>query len=413
MSKLKRGFTNLSFLSVGMVIKTVIGFFGIVYIARLLGPELYGIYVIASTFVSMFTIIGLYGIQKVVIREGSRHPNNFEIILEDNFGMKNLFLIIAVLICCVAALFTNYETSTKLYIFVFSLSIWIRGSESYISTVYQVTEKMKYISIFEIIETSLFVFTGIVFIRLGFGVFSLVIISAYTPAITLLLRYVHSKKIIDYKISLKPVLDSSMLKSALIFSSINFMNLIAIRIDILMISFLDSSAAVGIYGVAFKIVNHSLLLKNAIAVAFFPIAIKTLKNKKIKGKVVLKFSLFFSLAILGLSIIAFFFVTDLVVFLYGMDFEESGKILGILIFYLVFWWSTLPFTTSLKATGNEIVIVYCMALMAAMNIPLNYVLWHAYGLIGIAYSTLIVWSTGSILLNFYSFYLLKKKGHFR
>lgn len=394
-----------------MLIKTLIGFFGIVYIARLLGPEYYGVYVTASTFVGMFTTVGLYGLHRAIIREGCRNPKDFEKILEENFGIKNVFLISAIVLCCVASLFTNYETSTKIYIFIFTFSIWARGLEGYVGTIYQVTEKMKYIPLFDIIETSLFVFAGILFIKLGYGVFSLVIISAYSPVITLVMRYVHSKKLVDYKLSFKLKLRSELLKAAIVFSLINFFNLLTTRVDILMISFLDTPGAVGIYGVAYKIVYQGFMLRELFIVAFFPIAIKTFCVNKVKGRSIIKYSLLFSMMMLGVATVGYFYATDLVLILYGTSYEESGKILGVLLFYLVFWWSTLPFTISLKATNNEKVVVYCMALIATMNIPLNYILWHIYGLIGIAYSTIIVWSVGSILLNLYSYYILKKNGH--
>ncbi len=411
MSKIRRGFRNVSYLSIGMFVKTLIGFFGIVYIARLLGPNYYGVYVTASTFVGLFTVFGLFGIHKVVIRKASKDLNSMKDVLEDTVGIKNAALIIAIVACCVAALFTNYETRTKIYIFIFTFSIWARGLEGFIGTIYKANEKMKYLAIFNIIETTIFVTFGIFFIKMGYGVFSLVIISSFTPVFTLLLRYFYSKRFVRFDFNIKPHFDLKILKPALIFSFISFLNLLSTRIDILMISFLDTSAAVGIYAVAYKVVSQSLNLNHIVMVAFFPIAVKIFHKGNIQKRTISKYSFILSILFLLIAVAGHFFATDIVILLYGIEYEQSGHILSILLFYLVFWWSSLPFTTAIEATKNEKVILVGMSMMATMNIPLNYILWHRFGLIGIAYSTLIVWSLGSMFLNVYSYKILSKQGY--
>jgi len=64
-----RGLINASYLSIGHFVSMAINLIGFIFIARLLGPNDYGIYVTVGAFVGMFDIITFYGINKVVLRE--------------------------------------------------------------------------------------------------------------------------------------------------------------------------------------------------------------------------------------------------------------------------------------------------------------------------------------------------------
>ena len=81
------------------------------------------------------------------------------------------------------------------------------------------------------------------------------------------------------------------------------------------------------------------------------------------------------------------------------------------IFFLAFSWATLPFTTAAQATHNEKFLTYAMGIMAALNIPLNYIFFLSYGIIGIAYSTLVVYSIGGVLMSYIAYRVMKNQGY--
>ena len=102
----------------------------------------------------------------------------------------------------------------------------------------------------------------------------------------------------------------------------------------------------------------------------------------------------------------------MVVLLFKEDFRLSGQILKALVFYLPFAFFILPFSTSLQATHNEKLLIPIYGMSALMNIPLNLVLYHRFGLVGIAYSTIIVYFLQSVVLMFVATKFLKRRGHF-
>jgi O-antigen/teichoic acid export membrane protein len=407
--RLFQGIKNASYLATGNILSQAISFVGFIYIARLLGPDHYGVYVTVGAFVGIFDILLLGGLDKTIIREGSKDLSTMHNSLEKTIGIRNLLIIIAIASCIVASFFAPYPSQTKFFILILSFRLANTGLYGFLGTIYQATEKMKYISYLNIFDRTLFVVLSITFLYLGYGLLAVFLVALFAHFFTLFISFRISRKLVKFQFFSKVRFDSTLLKSAFIFSLLSFLGVLITRIDVLMISFLGTSKDVGIYGVAYKLAQEGVMLRNVNAMAFFPIFVKLFHNQKVKGMKLIKYSLFFFAAIFILSLTASFFVQDIVRLVFGAEYQASGEILRVLIFFLAFSWATLPFTTAAQATHCEKYILYAMIVMAAMNIPLNYIFFVKYGVIGIAYSTLVVFSIGSFLISFVTYKMMKKR----
>ncbi len=411
MGRIKKGMKNFSYLTAGNLISQAIGFIGFIYVAKILGPNYYGIYVTVGVFMGVFELVTFSGLHKVIIRKGSRDIEHMGEVLDDTIGIKSTFIFSAILIMVIASFFTNYETTTKIFIAIFSLKLFSKSFSNYFNSIYKVTEKMKYISFFYIFYRVVYVCLAVLMLSLGYGLFTLILISVFTSALEMVVKFLHSRKLINFNIFSELKFDRKILIPSLVFSAIGIVNIISTRVDLFMISFLGTPAEVGIYGVAYTFVGEGTLLRNLLATAFFPILIKTFDERSLDKRLLLKYSFFGIAVMVVLGVITFFYAEQVIVLIFGEEFRESGIILRILVFYLVSWWSTIPFTTAAQATNNEKVILIGFTIMAFLNIPLNFVLYSHYGLIGIAYSTIIVFTVGCVLINIYSYHLLKVQGH--
>ena len=181
------------------------------------------------------------------------------------------------------------------------------------------------------------------------------------------------------------------------------------RIDLLMISILGTPLQVGIYGVAYTLSRQISMLRNVNAMAFLPIFVKEFKEKSVTGKTLVYSSFSYAGIVFLLALLISFFSENIIVTLFGFEYKQSGDILSVLVFYQVFFWFSLPFTTALQSTYNEIIMLYSNLLMAFANIILNIYLFSIYGLIGIAYSTLLVYSLGMPMLCLFTYKSLKEQ----
>jgi O-antigen/teichoic acid export membrane protein len=409
--KFFQGIKNASYLAVGNIFSQIISFVGVIYIARLLGPDNYGVYITVGAFVGFFEIILLDGMNKTIIREGSKNLDTMHITLDKTIGVRNLLIVAAIFACIIFSFFMPYSSQTKLFIVVLSVRLANTGLIGFLGTIYQAFEKMKYISYLNIMDRALFTSLAIAFLYLGYGLMAVFLVALFSHFLTLFISFKVSRKFVKFDLLSRVQFDKLLLKSAVIFSLMSFLQYLTSRVDILMITFLGTSKDVGIYGVAYKLAHEGIMLRNVNAMAFFPIFVKMFHNKKVSGMKLVKYSLVFLIGIFILTLVASFFVEDIVTLLFGIEYKDSGEILRVLIFFLAFSWATLPFTTAAQATHNEKFLTYAMGIMAALNIPLNYIFFLSYGIIGIAYSTLVVYSIGGILMSYIAYRVMKNQGY--
>jgi len=406
-----RGIKNASYLALGNLVAQAVGLVGFAYIARVLGPRGYGTYLTVGAFVGMFDVFLLGGLNKVIIREGSQDVSSMHLPLEKTIAIRNLLSLVAIVLCIVSSFFAPYEVRTKLYIVLFSAQLAYTGLQAFLQTIYQATERMRYIAILSVVNRTLSVGLSIVFLSCGYGLLALFLILLGSDLFTTLATYRHSQSLVPFRFFSRIQFDKRLLKPALVFSLLGFMAFFASRIDLLMISFLGMAEQVGVYGVAYKIAQQGEMLRNVCAVAFFPILVKRFHERAIDSAALAQYSVLFFAGVLVLSVAAFFAVPVVIRVLFGHDYGESGVILRVLIFYLAFAWATLPFTSLLQATGNERYLILPTLTLGGLNIVFNYVLFVRYGLIGIAYSTLMVESIGCVLYCTVAYRVLRRQGH--
>ncbi len=411
MSELKRGLKNVSYLTFGNFTSQLIGMIGFVYIIRMLGPSDYGIYTTVGVFVGMFGVFSLVGLRKVVLRECCKDLTAVQGILEKTVGLRILLALMAIGLCVISSFFTKYDNQVKLYIVIFTVEILYSSLSGYISIIYQAFEEMKYIAFFDIVNRIILTSLSVLILYLGFGLLYLFVVVLFSHILTLILKYQLSKRFVTFRFLSKPHFDKSLLKMSFSFSLLSFVQGLSTRIDLLMISFLGSLEDVGIYGVSFNIVKRFGMIRNLFAIAFFPTFVKRFEDGTVKGSVLIKYSVRFFILVFFLFTIFSLFVEQLTLFLFGPQFEESGAILKVLMFYVSFKWATIPFTNAAQATHNENSLIFAYCIMACLNIPLNIIFFSWYGLIGIAYSTLIVFSIGSSLICGITYRNMKKQGY--
>lgn len=409
--QLRRGIKNASHLALGNIVTQAIGLIGFTYIARVLGPNDYGIYITVGAFVGMFDVLLLNGVNKVVIREGSRDISAMHQTLEKTIALRHLLSVLAITVCIACSFLTPYAFQTRLYIMLFSLQLAHTGLAGFLATIYQATEQMQYIAILSIIKSALYVAVSVLLLSCGFGLPALFLTVLGADLVMILATYKHSRRLIRFSFVARLQFDWRLLKPALVFSLLGFMAFLLTKIDLLMISFLGNAESVGVYGVAYKICQQGERLRNVCAVAFFPIFVKHLHRETIKSAVLTRYSLFFLGGILALTAIASLLAEDVVTAMFGARYAASGNILSILIFYLGFSWASLPFTIALQATHNEKHLIAPSLLMGGLNVVLNYVFFSAYGLVGIAYATLVVMAGSCLMYGTITLWVMRKQGY--
>jgi O-antigen/teichoic acid export membrane protein len=175
-----------------------------------------------------------------------------------------------------------------------------------------------------------------------------------------------------------------------------------------MISFLDKSDEAGFFSIANRIVGIGIIAISAVMKSSYPRLLKTMKERTFKFIDLGYYPLiYFFLIFLGSSVLYITF--DLVVLDFiGNEYSPSLAVLRILIFYVLIQSFISPLLLFLQAHDLEQKIFYCTFPLPFIKIILNFYFFPTYGTIGMAYSTLILYTFFLLFLIAINFNLFRK-----
>ncbi|MBD3341570.1 MAG: oligosaccharide flippase family protein [Candidatus Lokiarchaeota archaeon] len=382
-------FRNISYLTLGNVLSQIIALIGAFYIPKLLGPRGYGVYNIVITYVSFFTVFTLSGLTKVIIRQAAKDVSKTKEILEDTIGLRNLFSVFATALCLVVVFFLDYERGTKVYILIYSTSLLFRGAFSSIDAIFLAHQKMKILGTIAVLKQLIKVPLSIVLLYLGYGVLSLIIAHLFIEIISLFYIYVSSKKLIVFNVFSKVKVLKDYVLSGIRFSLLEFLNILSGRIDLIMLSFLTTPENVGIYALAYRLVEKGFIIRTPISQSLFPYYSNKFNNKKPNVRNLIIHTALILIPMIFFLLPAIILIEPVIAKVIGNEFVESAGIFKILVLYFILNFSVIPWGLYLQVTDKEKIVLKLTFFKSILNIGGNIVLFYYFGLLGIAYSTLI------------------------
>ncbi len=408
LGSLARGLTNTGFLFSGNAISAVISFVITIYIARILPISDFGSYITVISFVSLFGIFTDFGINTVIIREGAKKPEDTHKLIFSTMGLKLLMSLATMFAVIVFALLTPYSLEVKVLIVLMSVTLVMGGIGSMFSAVFCIYQDMKYISIIQIAERITFATLAFVFLIAGFGVPGVVlaiIIAAFT---SLILNFIISRRINDFKLNFRPIFNRAILMPAMWFGLAGMLGMIWQHVDTILISLLSNMTQVGLYTPAVNYIGIGDMAVVALTSAFFPIICKAVHERRISKKEYFKYLGYFAVAGLVAVGVTYAFGGQVMIFAFGPKFADSIVFINILIIGFAINLLTIPTSLLLDATDNQKVHVLNATYMAGANISLNWILIPTLGALGAAYSTTISRILGVVLGIPIALYFLKR-----
>ncbi len=415
--EIQRGVKNSLYLTVANLLTTLITLVGFVYIPNRLGVHDFGIYTLALSFVALFHVFGFNGLHKVIIRETLLDRTYLESTINNLFNFQlTIALIQMITIILIAMVIPSYDHEIILIIILASHLMLFKGLRGIPTAILQAHEEMKTLAKINVTH-SLVRVLGIVTIL--FFVNDLILVMLYILMVNLLFIFIYYRamgELMEFHLHLTPQavkIPKKYLKQGFVFTLIGVGSLLSTKIDLFMLSLMGEIKEIAIYGLSEKIIAQFEMLRGVILTAFYPIVIQQFNKKilRLKSLYLIAGSIFFGMALLALfySSIA----QEIIPFLYAQEYHGTIEISVVLFFYLVFFFANLPFSTALQSVGLERYILYMYPFSILLNVTLNYYLYQSMGVIGFAYSTLVVQAFILLFLMGIGSYQLKKKGFVR
>jgi O-antigen/teichoic acid export membrane protein len=395
--------------SIWKFIATVIGKVGallfVIIIARLLKPEGFGIYNLAMSIVLVFLTFSDVGINQTLLRyfshslgkkNKSKSAAYFRYLLKIKIFLLFIFSIVLLILAYPLSFFVFKKPDLLWPLMILSIYLIASSLGSFFEKIFYVINKIKYLTIKEMILQTLKILLVISFmVYLGKNVVHITTVIVIANIVGVIFLFYYLKKIIPYIFEkTKATVPKKRIIKFLKYMTLGGLSIAFFGyVDILMLGIFLKATHIGYYSAAFTLIEGFTFLIS-ISLVLMPMFTQ-LKKSKLKGvfDVIFKYNNMLSIPLVfGALVLGRLFIK----LIYGNDYLPAVApfmILAFLIFSTTLW-SILVSLFSAREKPKEFVKVLLIATI--LNVILNYTLITtllkispAWALSGAAIATLI------------------------
>lgn len=383
---------NISWLILDKFFRMGVGFLILVWLARELGPEQFGLYSFATAFVGLFSTFAALGLQGIVVRNILQSPNCIHQTLGSTMMLQlasgfisYLFMLLAIfwmrpddemaklIVAILGSVMLLKFSDTALYWFesqvLSKYAVWVQNGN------FIVFGTIKIFMIKNGAELVAFAWTTLIE-----GIFSSILL------ITIL--SMRGPNLASLRVTSLKMMELLKDSWPLMLSSVAIM--IYMKIDQIMLAQMLDDEAVGIYSAAIRISEIWYFIPVVIVASVFP-SILNIKTKE--PDIYLKrLQRLFDLMVL-ISVIAALTIslaaTDMISIIYGSQYKEAGLVLALHSWTSIFVFLGVASGKWFIMENKQMLYLQRSMIGAFVNIALNIIMIPLWGAVGAAVATLI------------------------
>ncbi|MEX2033360.1 MAG: flippase, partial [Candidatus Colwellbacteria bacterium] len=392
---------NTFWLSFGEVIGRLLRAAVIIYAARVLGVEGFGIFSYVLGLAGLLTIFSDLGMAPVVVREGAKDPELRARYFSTALGLSlGLALISSLIIIFGAPLVTKFPVSQMLValialVFVFDI---IRGLAG--SAIFRASEKMEGEAAVSIATQAIVVVAGFILVTNWKNPESLALAYAMGSLGGLLLALYLVRHYLRRFISrFDRSLIKPMLAASIPMSLTAILGAVMINTDTVLLGWLTDAEQVGFFAAAQKPVLLLYLIPSFLAGGIFPLLARSAEKDRERFRLLTERGLsavfLFALPItIGLVLLA----SPLVDLLYGAAYSPATTAFQILGLTILAVFPASMLVNGIFAYNEQKFLTKVGAVGVVINLFLDLMLIPLWGIAGCALATLLVQSVSSVLI---------------
>lgn len=392
---------NSSWMVGDKVFTMIIGVFVTAIVARYFGPESYGQFNYALSFVTLFTALSTLGLETLTVKAIVDKDQDEGTILCTSLVLRVIGGIILTFIAVILIrLIEPNDSNTHILVFILSLTMVFKALEV-IEYWIQAHQRAKISSVVRIVAYVIIAGFKIGMVLLGGNLihFALIhMLNVIIIGIGLIIAYFRNREE-KFKWKVDMSYAKSILSQSWYLILSGLMVTLYMQIDKVMLgSLMPTKVEVGVYSAAVSIASMWYFVPMAIITSFKPVI---MSKKKINEESYLKSVqlLYTIIAWLGIcfGIFVLIFSNPIVKILYGAEYQKASSILSVSI-----WAGTFAMLGSARSVwtvteGLQRYNMFYAGAGAIINIILNYLLIPTVGGYGAAVATLMSQVTVAII----------------
>lgn len=401
-----------SWLFLAQALGRVVGLFYTIFLARILGVEEFGLYILALTYFTLFSSVSDFGFNRFLIRELATYRSGTW-LAKDKHKLPELVCNIAILRLVLASLlFAIFATviyfldtdKTRVSLTLLAvLAIIPQSLAITLDGVFVAFRKLQFSAVALLISSLTTVFLGSILVYFGLGAYGAVnalifgqLIYVVSLAIFLWWQGGLHLSAVEFA-TLKKVLTGS-----LPYGLLTILGLLYFRIDTVILSYLRGNFEVGLYGAAYRFLEAVIFIPSAFFSALFPVLAK-LHETSTKDVKELYFKSLKVMMVLGfLVLVLFLVIVPQIIKIFLPNYSSSLSAIVILSLAIPFMYIHLPAVAVLLSSEKFLKpTILLSSLILTFNIIANLAFIPQYGFMAAAWITTI-----SEVLSFVVFFLV-------
>lgn len=391
---------NILSLLTGHVISKLISLGCVIFLARRLGVERFGLYGTVMAYLTLFAAFADNGMSTVTVRDVAQDHDRSGEYFSHVLVLRGILTFTAYLLMLLLGGLLKAEAFSLLFIASCGLMLFpeaIRKLGISMLSAYERMEIVAALDVFAIVFRYIPFFLAIFLGKSLHFAFLLLVVSWFVVAGVWLL--------ITKKFCLKGWISSLHLQTLwnILYESFPFgvffvLSVIYFKADIIMLSNMQGSTAVGFYDGAYKFIEASMFIPVSIVNVLLPVMSRSfVTDKDSFANVYLHSTRILAMSILPVVIFVSFFAKEIILFVYGDEYLSSAPALSLLIWALFIIFLNAP-VGNVIATSKQMhaFLPYAVG-NTLLNIILNLFLIPKYSFLGASFTTVFTECTGFAL----------------
>ena len=370
-----------------------------------LGPNGVGEFNSIVTYINLFVVLADLGLFAVTVREIAKNPDNEGKILSNVFTIRLISAAAACLVAIGVVNLTSYSANIKLGVLIASGFLFFNLMASVYDMVLQYRLKMQYSAIAEFIAKLINILALYVIIRLHGSFLWIAATIALWGVLIFIFKWIFASKFVKINPTYDKKVTSWIFQLAWPLGLVFIVSNLYFKLDTLMLFVMKGATAVGIYSVAFKILEVTAFVGAFFAGSLKPTLSENIENNKPRiGDIVGKsISIMIYLA-LPISLICTIFSKEIILFISNADFLSGSNALVLLAFALPFIYLDTLLIEVLVANDSRRTMIGIAIFILLFNFSTNLYFIPRYSFMGSSFTTLL----SEIVLFFVNLYFVRK-----
>jgi len=378
----RRVASNTAYQLAGKAALLAMGAASLAMLTRYLGPERYGQFTLALMYMQLFSVLADVGLFTTVVREISRDPSRTDELAGNALTLRLALAVTMIALASATSLLLPYEPDVRVAIVLAGGPLLFGMLTSSLVAVLQSRLRMGRAVIAEVSGRAVALgLVGLV-VALDLGFYAVMGAAGGGALATLVVTWALTRQVSAVRFHADLAVWRSLLAASLPLGVALAVNELYFRADTLIISLFEPFEQVGLYTLAYRILEFILVLGSIFLTTVFPLLSEAVAHDEPRALRLIQSSTD-ALILLALPVVAggLVLAPRIVELAGGADFADAATPLSILLFAGALSWVNGVFGFALVAKRRQLSALWLNLTALAFNLGLNLLLVPVYGIV--------------------------------